>query len=323
MITPTFKVNQDTDSITIIINTPYVRAQDVDLHVQGNEFRFFLRPYFLRLYLPGSIVEDDDSKASYDPSSGQFTVRVSKETKGEVFPDLDLLTKLLARKGETSRDGPKKPLIEVISSQTNNDDTMEDNMNDTAPTAELQDAVDFNWELPQALPQDDLSIHTAYGFNNQYNGYFTHVNETANEINAVREPEKSNMESRRNDRLEQENNKFDEDHYAMDYINQDEMQHVLQYKTIWAKELKRIQKLAKESVGQNKVKLSEKDQTMMRDLPNKEYLLSNEKTTYLGLVDLLFAYSYNHRVSEGENNVESVWCIGKLSSTLASLEVSG
>lgn len=50
-------------------------------------------------------------------------------------------------------------------------------------------------------------------------------------------------------------------------------------------------------------------------------LLSNEKSTYLGLVDLIFAYSYNHRMFEGENSVESVWCIGKVSPTLSCLEV--
>lgn len=99
----------------------------------SNEMLLYLYMYD-RLYLPGSVVEDDDSKASYDPSSGQFTVTVSKETKGEHFPDLDLLTKLLARKGETSRDTtapPKKPLIEVLSSESNE--------TTSAPTAELQD----------------------------------------------------------------------------------------------------------------------------------------------------------------------------------------
>jgi protein SHQ1 len=99
----------------------------------SNEMLLYLYMYD-RLYLPGSVVEDDDSKASYDPSSGQFTVTVSKETKGEHFPDLDLLTKLLARKGETSRDtaaAPKKPLIEVLSSESNE--------TTSAPTAELQD----------------------------------------------------------------------------------------------------------------------------------------------------------------------------------------
>jgi protein SHQ1 len=51
-------------------------------------------------------------------------------------------------------------------------------------------------------------------------------------------------------------------------------------------------------------------------------LLTNEKSVYLGLIDLLFAYSYNHRQTEGESNVESVWTIGKLSPTIAGLEVA-
>ena len=33
-----------------------VKAQDVDLHAQGNEFRFFLRPYFLR-YITNKIIK--------------------------------------------------------------------------------------------------------------------------------------------------------------------------------------------------------------------------------------------------------------------------
>ncbi|KAG0174705.1 Hsp90 cochaperone shq1 [Apophysomyces sp. BC1034] len=342
MITPSFKVDQDDASVTIVIKTPYVRAQDVDLHVQNNEFRLFLRPYFLRLYFPGNLVEDDDSKAVYDPSSGEFTVRISKETKGEHFVDLDLLTKLLARRGETGeKKEPKKPLIEVIGEQPAEEEEL---------TEELQDAVDFNWELPQELPKDELMIQTSYGFNNQYSGYFTHVQETMNEIMDINDPEKSTVESRQRDRIEKENLKFDEDYYAMNFAHDDEVQHLMKYKPIWSKELRRIQKLAatnKEKVGQKAplieevgeknvdinmdslsitdneeslVKFSSKDESMMRDLPHKEYLLSNEKITYLGLVDILFAYSYNHRVFEGENTVESVWCIGKISPTIACLE---
>lgn len=34
----------------------------------------------------------------------------------------------------------------------------------------------------------------------------------------------------------------------------------------------------------------------------------------------MFAYSYNHRIFEGENSVESVWCIGKISSSMACLD---
>ncbi len=304
-----------------------------------------LRLLICRLHFPGNILEDDDSKAVYDPSAGQFNIKVSKETKGEHFPDLDLLTKLLARTGEnmTKTSELKKPLIEVIGGK---EEVLEEE--------EIQDAIDFNWELPQELPVDaELSITAHYGFNNQYNGYFVHVQETMNEINEIAEPERSNLENRRAERIESENNRFDEDHYCMDFINDDEIKELMKYKTIYAKELKRIQKNAKnaeikeankpliqeiipqdasgdldmdgltiDDTMETLLKFSSKEDAIMRDLPNKEYLLSFEKSTYLGLVDLMFAYCYNYRITEGDNNVESVWCIGKISPTISSLEVS-
>lgn len=297
MITPSFKVDQDNTFVYVTINTPHVRAQDVDLFVEGSEFRFYLRPYFLRLHLPGNVIEDDQSKAVYDPSAGQFNIKVSKETPGQVFNDLDLLSKLLARKGEPE----KKPLIEVIGG----DDVMEE-------------ANEFNWEIPQELPSDETMLGTEayYGFNQQYTGYFRHVQETSNEINELQSPETSmTIESRRQERVQRENDKFDEDYYCSDYAMDEEIQNVIKYKTVYSKELKRIQK---EEAAQ--LTFTEQEEELMRQLPRKEYLISNEKAVYLGLIDLLFAYSYNHRVTEGEGNVESCWCIGKLSSSLSSLE---
>ncbi|CEI99810.1 hypothetical protein RMCBS344292_13890 [Rhizopus microsporus] len=298
MITPTFKVDQDDNFVYITINTPHVRAQDVDLYVEGSEFRFYLRPYFLRLHFPGNIIEDDQSKATYDPSAGQFTIKVSKETKGEQFADLDLLTKLLARTGETEK--KKKPMIEVVGEES----------------TEMEEAEEFNWEIPQELPKEQLSTHTYYGFNQQYTGYFTHVQETLNEINDIQSPETSTIESRREERLQLENERFDEDHYCTDFAEDEDIRQLMKYKTVYAKELKRMQKENDEA----KMTFTRQEEEMMRQLPRKEYLVSNEKSVYLGLVDLLFAYSYNHRMTEGEGNVESAWCVGKLSSTLSCLE---
>jgi hypothetical protein len=69
--------------------------------------------------------------------------------------------------------------------------------------------------------------------------------------------------------------------------------------------------------------LGRKDKRLQCDANNMvKDLLTNEKSVYLGLIDLLFAYSYNHRQTEGESNVESVWTIGKLSPTIAGLEVA-
>lgn len=263
-----------------------------------------------------------------------------------------MLTKLLARTGETATKAsePKKPLIEVIGS---NEETPAAATADTLGENEIQDAIDFNWELPQEIPtMPELSITAQYGFNNQYHGYFTHVQETMNEINELAEPEKSSVDSRRAERTESENNHFDEDHYCMDFINNEEINELMKYKTIYSKELKRIQKNVKnaelkesskpliqditpkdasgdldmdgltiDDTKESLLKFSSKEDSMMRDLPNKEYLLSYEKATFLGLVDLMFAYCYNYRVTEGDNNVESVWCIGRISPTISSLEV--
>jgi len=62
-----------------------------------------------------SVVEEDDSSAQYDPSSGYLTITLTKENKGEVFNDLDLLAKLLAPRRTARTAGPS---IEVLSSDT-------------------------------------------------------------------------------------------------------------------------------------------------------------------------------------------------------------
>jgi hypothetical protein len=73
-----------------------------------------IAPYFLRLHLPGAVLEDDASSASYDPGPGTLTVVLTKETAGQDFPDLDLLAKLLAPPPKEKEGGPS---IEVISSE--------------------------------------------------------------------------------------------------------------------------------------------------------------------------------------------------------------
>lgn len=111
------------------------------------------------------------------------------------------------------------------------------------------------------------SSSASYGFNNQYSGYFRHVNETANEINDITEPEKSTIDSRRQERIEIEDLKFDEDHYAMDFISEMDIQHLLKYKTIWHKELRRIQK--------NNTKESGKGKRLVQEM-RKHWLIWND-----------------------------------------------
>ena len=50
-------------------------------------------------------------------------------------------------------------------------------------------------------------------------------------------------------------------------------------------------------------------------------LVADPRPLYLGLVDILFAYAYDDRTTEGERNAESAWTMCKLSATLSALEV--
>ncbi|KAJ2528075.1 hypothetical protein GGH20_002792 [Coemansia sp. RSA 1937] len=58
----------------------------------------------------------------------------------------------------------------------------------------------------------------------------------------------------------------------------------------------------------------------MVNLPSKTLLISNKQAVYLGMVDLLFAYSLELRSHLGELTIESAWAIGAVSSTLSNLE---
>ncbi|KAG0209753.1 hypothetical protein BGX28_009973 [Mortierella sp. GBA30] len=468
MITPTFTVAQDEESVTIVIKAPHIKTQNVDFEVDGPVFKFNLKPYFLRLTFPGNIVDDERAKATYNVGAGELTVVLPKETPGEDFPDLDMLTKLLVRKGDLAEKQIKRPLIEVISSG----ETLEG-------TAKVERDEEFDWELPQEIKQEIFS-EVRYGFNNRYSGFFTHVQETANDVLDVYDPEHAPLETRRENRIQRENDKFDDEYYMSEFMNEEEIQHLLKFKTQWWSELRDIQKGEKASNKKDKpaatstapavdakelrttpasatattsttfkstllssqsqpssspsifniVKdnseeslssqddafglrevstktlshsitepnkatssnslildmdstsstvntlaptieplidesepikhlaahsievvdpsrpsmnnelvddmaemtlssgdstvgakpFSAKEQELMRDLPRREYILENAKSAYLSLIDILFAYSYDLRVSEGDTTVETAWTICKLSSSMAALE---
>lgn len=72
------------------------------------------------------------------------------------------------------------------------------------------------------------------------------------------------------------------------------------------------------------VELTAEERESLKKLGNKEFLLSkyDKLTAWLGLVDIIFAYAYNHRTCAGENTVESAWTINKLSATLSWFAVS-
>ncbi|XP_061179082.1 protein SHQ1 homolog [Saccostrea echinata] len=304
MLTPDFQLKQDAETLTIIIKAPHARVTDTEIFIEGDEFRFHSKPYFLRLSLPGNIVENGREKAHYDSDKGVFTIEVPKETAGKMFEGLDMITSLLTPKTQKSN----KPIIEVIG----NGDKEEDKSQ-----VDEEKEEDFDWYLEQKpYKENELSLDgPKYGFANQKSGVFKRLQDEVYDIVDLPDPENCSPTDRRTMREHAETEKFDLDHYIADLLDDESIQQIMKYEPPWCFEV------GKKDTAK-KIEFTDEEQQKMKSLPKKEYLLDDAMVTtlYLGLIDILFGYAYNVRINEGEENVESGWTICKLSATLSWLD---
>lgn len=119
-ITPRFEVDQSDGFVEITIHVPHIRVSSSEFHVDGKDFTFHCKPYFLKLTLPHEIFDDDDTcKAVYDPNEDRGVIRVTipKSEPGLHFPDLDLQTQLLQRRRLQDQRAHAFPSIEVVGEQ--------------------------------------------------------------------------------------------------------------------------------------------------------------------------------------------------------------
>ncbi|XP_072276825.1 protein SHQ1 homolog [Pyxicephalus adspersus] len=306
MITPAFDISQDADFLIITIKVPYARVSEFDIYIEGDDFKFYAKPYFLRLTLPGRIVEDGRQKATYNADDGVFTVRVPKETPGQHFEGLNLLTALLAPKGTRTA----KRLVEEIGA---------------ASEIPEDDDEEFDWQIEQTpyeeTPSDELNSQCSYGFGNLRVGVFKRLQEELNDVIDLKDPDVTPAAERTRSRLEAEEAKFDPDHYLADLFEDNAVKQLLKYKTWWVEIQKTTSNVSPESEDK-RVTFTEKEKEQLRKFTNKSFLLDKraEQLVYLGLIDVLLAYCYEIRVTEGERNVESSWNIRKLSGTLCWFE---
>ncbi|NWI12333.1 SHQ1 protein, partial [Crypturellus soui] len=328
MITPAFELSQDPDFLTIIIKIPYARASEFDVYFEGEDFKFYAKPYFLRqpdiffffnffffsplcrLTLPGRVVEDGREKASYNTDEGirTFTIQLPKEIPGQCFEGLDMLTSLLT---------PKKlklatPLVEEIG---------------TAKKKSEEEDDDFDWEIEQT-PYEETAESTlqqkyCYGFGNLHSAVLQRLQDELTDVIDIKDADRVPVSERRRKRLAAEAAKFDPDHYLADFFEDEAIEHVLKYKPWWIDaHKKKIALQHQEHDGQTFVLFSEEEREQLRKFKNKSYLLDKRTRhhIYLGLIDILLAYCYEICVNEGDKNVESPWNVRKLSATLCWLE---
>ncbi|EJD05971.1 SHQ1-domain-containing protein [Fomitiporia mediterranea MF3/22] len=326
MITPRFSCSQTADAVTIRIHAPAIRASDVEIHVDETLFSVHINPYFLRLAFPAPVVEDDASSAVYDPTSGYLTVSLTKAMPGEHFKDLDVLAKLLA---PPKRDEPAPhPIIEVISSQdagteehVSDDDISEVTRDLSLDQREVLEAVENDWHLPQQVPETavpssvSLSTERRYGFLDAYTGYFKHVGHTENEVNELGlDAESLSLEERRARRVKHEDEKWDEEYYMADYVDEENIREHIVYKPP-----------ADASCSPNlpdPVVFTEQENMEMLRLPRKEYLATSQQThnLYLTLLTILFSYAYDARTTQSDPTPESAWTICSLTPAFSALD---
>ncbi|XP_065791359.1 protein SHQ1 homolog [Muntiacus reevesi] len=314
MLTPAFDLSQDPDFLTVAIRVPYARVSEFDVYFEGVDFKFYAKPYFLRLTLPGRIVENGNEQGSYDADKGIFTIRLPKETPGQHFEGLNMLTALLApRKSRTA-----KPLVEEIGASEVSEEGVED------------DDDEFDWEIEQSpyeeVPESALNPNCRYGFGNLRSGVFQRLQDELSDVIDIKDPDFTSAAERRQKRLAAELAKFDPDHYLADFMEDEAVKRVLEYNPWWtglySEMMASLGKSQEEENLAALVSFSEEEKYQLRKFVNKSYLLDKRahRQVYYSLTDILLAYCYETRVTEGERNVESAWNIRKLSPTLCWFE---
>ncbi|XP_043252297.1 protein SHQ1 homolog isoform X1 [Colletes gigas] len=311
MLTPRFKITQTDTEVLILIQAPYANVKDTEVYVDGTDFRFYSTPYYLRLKLPGQIEENDHSFGSYDCEKGNFDLQFSKVTKGEYFENLDMITTLLAP--------PKKKKnmltsnIEVIGNPSANSEDINETLNEHNSTDDKNTDGD-EWYIHQNNPTETISLLSnfpKYGFANKISGALVAFESAwIKEIIDLPMPDTTPQSKRKCLREKCELSDFNEEHYLADLMQPEYIKPYISFEAEW------------DTLEKSTVSLNETEVDLLKELPNKEYLLNNEEIhrLLLSLVDILFGSCYNHRTTLGENTVESSWTIAKLSSTLSWFE---
>lgn len=71
MICPKFKVHQDDDYVIITIDAPHANIKDTEVVYYEQTFLFVSNPYFLRLFLPKPVIENEISVSDINMEDGK------------------------------------------------------------------------------------------------------------------------------------------------------------------------------------------------------------------------------------------------------------
>uniref|UniRef100_A0A069DUB8 Protein SHQ1 homolog n=1 Tax=Panstrongylus megistus TaxID=65343 RepID=A0A069DUB8_9HEMI len=296
MLTPNFNLSQNEREICLVIRAPLANIAKTELVVDRNIIFFYSSPYYLRLHLPGELVDDENQTGKYDSDKGEFTFILKKVDENQYFEDLDLVGKLLA----PTKKYQAKPDIQIC----------EEVIQSSDPESCSDDGED--WYLEQEIVEVENSELPKYGFANKTQGMGRELRMEFYEVLDLKDVEKSPTNERCLLREAEEQMKFSEEHYMADMMEPQGLGELLDYDPSWENNI----------LNKKEVMLTDEEREYLKNLGNRDYLIDSRerRIALLSLVDILFAYAYNHRTTLGESTVESAWTINKLSSTLSWLQ---
>jgi protein SHQ1 len=325
-IIPRFTLSQDETHVTIEIHVPHVRVtlNSVEVLVDGPVLHFSSPPYLLVLTFPDPFEEGEDSEcAQYDPmrEGGMVTLRLRKQVAC-LWRDLDLTGALMAP-SRRSRAGAG---ISIVPCEGVSDST-----------SDSSEVRDDHAESSMPLPDLRNATRPRYGFLNQHSGIFTDLAREglAAEMLQLPDPDETDTVDRRRLRLAAEDEAFDPNRYLGDLeIHDDYIYHsafamLPHWKDARSDSnvedlVKSIAELSVSHETDQKAFFTEEESAQLASIAYPllpETISSTQDDSLLmGLVDILFAYVYDHLSTDGDPTIESSWTICTLSCTLSWLE---
>ncbi|KAL5967615.1 hypothetical protein TSMEX_004664 [Taenia solium] len=314
MLTPLFSLTQTSDKLILKLHIPLADLSSSEFLVEDSIVYFGAPPYYLRLELPGSVVEDDDH-LEFRLESGDMFITMVKLTPGEHFEDLDMLSRFIINPA-SMKTSPKAG-IQVLDSTT----------------VPPEGKVDYDWfvELPEDVNDDNSAandhinveiIMYPYGFAASKSGLFVDKPETCLPID-LPNPDFCSPLKRHKLQLQSARDHFQAEHYIADYYETEVSANALCQSTPWVEDKTggpefsddyryRLTVLSTHSLPLLPPPPSDID-------PSEKVRVQDTRTfVYLGLADLLLAYTYDYRVREGDENCESGWLFPNLPTLLRS-----
>ncbi|KAL3085832.1 hypothetical protein niasHT_025963 [Heterodera trifolii] len=294
MLTPLFRVAQDDRFLLLTIRAPHCSLRGAELSYDGRTFLFHAKPYFLRLFLPADVVDDESGTCEYDAEE------VPKKTPGEHFARLEMLTELLR---------PQEPNAQRLVEELDGGEDEFGGGNDSIDCFAQQ-------SLPKDWPATSSSAATAlfgYGFGWQRHAVLGRLLADIGQGELpidLEDPDGTSID----DRLECLNafdaDHFRPEHYLADLHEPDQAQlDVMEFDPFQHKD-------------SSNFALSDQDRADLKDLPRRK--LPHFAREAIGqivrsLVDILFGFLYDFRTTLGEHSVESGWTCSHLAPSLAFL----